>query len=171
MTTLYEHVPHLHLEERRKRGPVTVDSQRKRHSPIARFNTRIGLIITIAVGSMWCAYLFTLLALISLPSAWSTGDKIIIVAWIAQTFLQLVLLPIIIVGQNVQAAAADGRSQQTYKDAEAILHECLELQAHLTAQDRVLVAALQQLAAVTGKPVDLDALKATPGDAPAPAAG
>ena len=171
MTTLYQHVPHLHLEERRKRGPVTVDAQRKRHSTIARLNTRIGLGITIAVGSMWAAYLFTVLALVSAPAAFSSGDKIIIVAWVAQTFLQLVLLPIIIVGQNVQAAAADGRSQQTYKDAEAILHECIELQAHLTAQDRVLVVALQQLATVTGKPVDLDALKAAPGEAPAPAAG
>ena len=171
MTTLYEHVPHPHLEERRKKGPVTVDAQRRRHTPIARLNTRIGLVITIAVGSMWCAYLFTILALISAPAAFSSGDKIIIVAWVAQTFLQLVLLPIIIVGQNVQASAADGRSQQTYKDAEAILRECLELQAHLSAQDRVLVAALQQLATVTGKPVDLDALKAAPGEAPAPSAG
>lgn len=43
----------------------------------------------------------------------------VIIAWIAQTFLQLVLLPIIIVGPNVQAAA-DKRAEQTYKDAEAL---------------------------------------------------
>ena len=134
----YTHVPHPHIAHRRKRGPTTVDAHRPRHSLLARFNTRLGLGITIAVGSMWAAYLFTLLALISLPAALSSGDKIIIVAWIAQTFLQLVLLPIIIVGQNVQAAASDARSQQTYNDAEAILHECLELQTHLQAQDHVL---------------------------------
>jgi hypothetical protein len=62
----------------------------------------------------------------------------VIIAWIAQTFLQLVLLPIIIVGQNIQAATADKRAAQTYKDAEAILHECLRLQRHLQAQDKVL---------------------------------
>jgi hypothetical protein len=50
----------------------------------------------------------------------------------------LVLLPIIIVGQNIQAAAADSRAAQTYKDAEAILHECLRLQHHLGEQDTVL---------------------------------
>jgi len=87
---------------------------------------------------MWVAYIFCLLALISLPGAVSTGDTVVIVAWIAQTFLQLVLLPIIIVGQNVQSAAADKRAEQTYKDAEAILHECLQLQAHLQQQDGIL---------------------------------
>ena len=63
---------------------------------------------------------------------------LIVGAWIAQTFIQLVLLPIIIVGQNIQGKAADKRSEQTYKDAEAILSECLQLQAHLQAQDTVL---------------------------------
>jgi hypothetical protein len=87
---------------------------------------------------MWAAYLFTLLALVSLPAALQSHDRIIIVAWVAQTFLQLVLLPVIIVGQNVQARAADKRSQQTYADAEAILHECMQLQAHLQAQDAIL---------------------------------
>jgi len=56
----------------------------------------------------------------SLQARVQTLPRIIIVAWVAQTFLQLVLLPVIIVGQNVQARAADKRSQQTYADAEAI---------------------------------------------------
>jgi hypothetical protein len=64
---------------------------------------------------MWCAYLFGLLALISLPAAIRSHDPIIIVAWIAQTFLQLVLLPIIIVGQNVQAAASDARAESDHE--------------------------------------------------------
>jgi len=45
------------------------------------------------------------------------------------------LLPIIIVGQNIQAKAADRRADETYQDAEAALHECVQIQAHLTAQD------------------------------------
>ncbi len=101
-------------------------------------NGKVALIITAVVGTMWCAYIFTLLALISLPAAISSGQAIIIVAWIAQTFIQLVLLPIIIVGQNIQGKASDKRSEQTYKDAEAILSECLQLQQHLQAQDTIL---------------------------------
>jgi len=113
--------------------------------PVGRFNARFGLKITVIVGTMWCAYLFTLLALVSAPSAFKTGNSLIIVAWIAQTFLQLVLLPIIIVGQNVQAAAADARAEATYKDAAAVLEEAKQIQSHLTAQDAEIgkiVAAL-----------------------------
>jgi hypothetical protein len=96
---------------------------------------------------MWCAYLFTLLALVSAPSAFKTGNKLIIIAWIAQTFLQLVLLPIIIVGQNVQAAAADARSEATYNDAAAVLEEAKQIQAHLAAQDTAIEKILATLAA------------------------
>jgi hypothetical protein len=104
-------------------------------NPVVRFNASLGLKITLVVGTMWCAYAFTVLALLSAPSAFKSGNMLIIVAWVAQTFLQLVLLPIIIVGQNIQATAADRRSEQTYKDAEAVLHEALQIQAHLAAQD------------------------------------
>jgi len=89
-------------------------------SPIGRFNTRVAVTVTKTVGSMWCAYVFALLALISLPAAIRSHDPIIIVAWIAQTFLQLVLLPIIIVGQNVQAAASDARAESDHETLIAI---------------------------------------------------
>ncbi len=89
-------------------------------SVVGRINTRLAVGITKVVGSMWCAYLFALLALISLPAAISSHDPIIIVAWIAQTFLQLVLLPLIIVGQNVQAAASDARAESDHKTLLAI---------------------------------------------------
>ncbi len=103
------------------------------------------MLVTVAVGTMWCAYLFTLLALVSLPAALRSHNSLIMVAWIAQTFLQLVLLPIIIVGQNVQAAASDQRAEDTYRDAEAVLHEALQIQAHLRAQDDVLLRILSTL--------------------------
>jgi hypothetical protein len=85
-----------------------------------RINTRLAVGITKVVGSMWCAYLFALLALISLPAAIRSHDPIIMVAWIAQTFLQLVLLPIIIVGQNVQAASSDARAESDHETLMAI---------------------------------------------------
>lgn len=130
----FEHVPHPHLL-RRQRGevrPPRVEDER------VGLNGKLGLFITTIVGTMWAAYLFTLIALVSFPSAIRTGDSIVIVAWVAQTFLQLVLLPIIIVGQNIQAKAADKRAESTYKDAEAVLHECLEIQRHLLEQDKAL---------------------------------
>jgi hypothetical protein len=83
-------------------------------------NAKIAVLITRLVGTMWCAYLFTLVALVGLPPALKPGGEGI-VSWIAQTFLQLVLLSVIMVGQNVQSLAADARSENTFKDAETIL--------------------------------------------------
>jgi len=69
---------------------------------------------------MWCAYVFAIIAFIGLPAALKPGGEGII-AWIAQTFLQLVLLSVIMVGQNVQAEAGDLRAQHTYDDTVEIL--------------------------------------------------
>ncbi len=103
-----------------------------------RFNTRVAVLVTKSVGSMWCAYVFAGLALISLPAAISSHDPIIIVAWIAQTFLQLVLLPIIIVGQNVQAAYNDARAESDHKTLLAIHTLTAEVHAIAERQTEML---------------------------------
>ena len=82
---------------------------------IANFNQRLGARITSLVSTMWCAYLFAAIALISLPSAVKSGDTVIIVAWIAQTFLQLVLLSIIMVGQDVQSKSVEQKINETHE--------------------------------------------------------
>jgi hypothetical protein len=85
------------------------------------FNAKLALIITRSVGTMACAYLFAAIALISLPAAINSGQVIVIVSWVAQTFLQLVLLSIIMVGQSVQSAASDVRAAKEFADTETIL--------------------------------------------------
>jgi hypothetical protein len=85
-----------------------------------RFNDWLAITITRTVGTMWCAYAFAGLALISLPAA-IRGGTATLIAWIAQTFLQLVLLSIIMVGQKVAAEKSDRQLAQTYNDAEALL--------------------------------------------------
>ena len=102
----------------------------KVHSHINRFNDWLALHITNGVGNMWCAYLFSLLALLSLPDAIKGGIATLI-TWIAQTFIQLVLLSIIMVGQKVSSKASDRRAEKTYKDCEEILKEVKFLQAHV----------------------------------------
>lgn len=105
-------------------------------SDVEGFNAKLAVIITHAVGSMAMAYVFCLIALTSLPAiliqagVLTNSDVpkfltkpglILIVAWIAQTFIQLVLLSIIMVGQDVQSIASDARSENTFKDTQAIL--------------------------------------------------
>ena len=82
---------------------------------ITTFNTRVAEKITSLVSTMWCAYLFAAIALISLPAAIKSGSVVIIVAWIAQTFLQLVLLSIIMVGQQVAGAAHEQKINETHE--------------------------------------------------------
>lgn len=106
---------HPHIAARKKQG---VHTTKKAHGK--GFNAWFALLITNAVGTMWCAYLFALLALISLPAA-IAGGTATLVAWTAQTFIQLVLLSIIMVGQKVAAEASDKQALQTYQDAEALL--------------------------------------------------
>ena len=84
------------------------------------FNAKIAVFLTNIVGSMWCAYAFAILAFVGLGPALKPGGEGII-AWIAQTFLQLVLLSVIMVGQNVQSVASDVRSEHTYEDTVQIL--------------------------------------------------
>jgi len=134
---VFVHVPHEWIERRKAHGPAKVNDQLPRGTAVARFNASLAVIITKAVGSMWCAYVFAAFDLLSLPAAIRGGIQTI-VSWVAQTFLQLVLLSIIMVGQNVQAAAADKRAEDTYRDAEAVLAETQQLQAHLVAQDELL---------------------------------
>ncbi len=135
--TIYQHIRHPHITSRLADRPVKVADQLPRGTAVNRFNTRVALVITKAVGSMWCAYAFALFDLISLPEAIRNGTSAV-VSWVAQTFLQLVLLSVIMVGQNVQAAAADKRAEATYHDASATLHEVAEVQGHLVAQDVLL---------------------------------
>jgi len=146
MENIYEYVRHPRAAELALKGPTkTTDLRRVDHqNPVVRFNARFGLKITLIVGTMWAAYVFTMLALFALPDAIKQGTYFIIV-WLSSSFLQLVLLPIIIVGQNIQAAAADKRSEETYKDAEAVLKEAEEIQKHLLAQDQAISALLDRV--------------------------
>ncbi len=147
MPALFEHVPHPHLRHRQTMKPPTIKDQLPTETRLDRFNTYLALKITAAVGTMWCAYAFALLALVSLPTALREGLAPSI-TWIAQTFLQLVLLSIIIVGQNVQGAASDERAEATYQDADAVLHTALQIQDHMQAQDveiEKILSTLQRL--------------------------
>lgn len=133
------HQPHPRVAYHKSEGAVT------RRGEQIGFNGWLAVRITNVVGTMWCAYAFAGLALISLPAA-IRGGTAPLIAWIAQTFLQLVLLSIIMVGQKVAAAASDKQALQTYNDAEALLeitdelHKLLKINNQLTEEIHALVA-------------------------------
>jgi len=147
---IYEHIQHpcttLHLTGRAPKPPKVNDGR-------VGLNGKIGLLITTLVGTMVCGYVFAIIALISLPSAITSHNLTLIIAWVSSNFLQLVLLPVIIVGQNLQAKASDRRAVLTFEDAEAVLHEAVQIQQHLAAQDAVLQQLIAEAKAAVVGPV------------------
>ena len=133
-----KHIPHPRIEERSKIGPHLTEDEH------VGFNGRLAMLITNMVSTMWCAYLFAIIALISLPAA-IEGGTATIVSWVAQTFLQLVLLSVIMVGQKVAARASDKQALQTFKDTEALLkiqdevHRLIKINTELTEEIHSLV--------------------------------
>jgi len=140
MAITFVHVPHPHIAARKKTGPPKTTDESV--GP----NGKIALVLTTVVGTMWCAYAFAMLALVALPSALSGGRLLDLIQWISQTFIQLVMLSVIMVGQNILGRASDKRADMTYKDADATFHEAEQIQAHLHEQDQAVNTLLDKVA-------------------------
>jgi hypothetical protein len=143
MTTAREtpamHVPR-HVNRHEARAQVLGTSR------IGQINTRIAVAVTHAVGTMWAAYLFVLISLVSFPQAFQAflrGDTIVGITWLSQSFLQLVLLPIIIVGQNVSAAAQDARAEADHETLTA-LQAINVRQLHILESEQQILELLRQ---------------------------
>ena len=109
---------------------------------MGRLNAAVAVRITKIVGTMYCAYVFTLIALVALPTAIQSGQPTVLVNWISSNFLQLVLLPIIIVGQNVISAAQDKRAEADHKTLTA-LHVMNVQQLKILEQQEKILSVLQ----------------------------
>jgi len=142
----FVHHPHPHTEKRKLQPPPKVADQ---HIGV---NGRLGAAITRRVGTMWAFYVAaaTMATWMVLAGfAWGPLHGIDPYPFAFLLFLgnivQLLLMFVIMVGQQVLGAASDKRAVVTYQDAEAILHECLQMQEHLTAQDRALERMIRRL--------------------------
>ncbi len=105
---------------------------------MGRFNAAVALRVTKIVGTMYCAYAFTLIALVALPAAIEQGSPTVLINWLSSNFLQLVLLPIILVGQNVISTAQDARAEADHETLTA-LHQMSKQQLDiLNGQNEIL---------------------------------
>jgi uncharacterized membrane protein len=140
----FEYQPHPRLEELRHHKPPQVDDEH------VGFNGRLASLITKGVGNMWAFYLVALIMGLWMaflgkhvfgdPYPWA------LMLLVFGGILQMLLMIAIMVGQQILGGAADKRADQTYKDAEAILAECTQLQAHLQAQDDRMAEILRTAA-------------------------
>ena len=148
--TDFDYVPHPHISARKALRSKMADAViAGKIRPT--LNDRLGLGITKRVGTMWAAYAFFAISLIALPMVISRGDTVEIIGWVTQTLLQLVLLPIILVGQNMQSRASEKRAVLTYEDAAAVLDEAMKIQKHLEQQDKVLGHLIERIEELDAK--------------------
>ncbi|HTD58410.1 MAG TPA: DUF1003 domain-containing protein [Solirubrobacteraceae bacterium] len=142
----FQYEPHPRIAERQNTPPPKTDDEN------VGFNGRLATLITKGVGNMWAFYVVALAmaawmaglgqSLFGDPYPWA------LMLLVFGGIMQMLLMIAIMVGQQVLGGAADKRAVQTYQDAEAILHECQQLQAHLQSQDELLSNIVGRVQAV-----------------------
>jgi uncharacterized membrane protein len=114
---------------------------------------RIALVVTGAVGTMWAVYAF---------ATFMIGWMLFQVAAGKQAFdpypfafllflgniIQLLLMPLIMVGQNLQNRHAEARAEEEYETVGKIFHDIEETMRHLDAQDGELLGQTHLLLAL-----------------------
>jgi uncharacterized membrane protein len=93
----------------------------KEHRERLSTSEKLGLWVTKKIGTMICAYIFAVIGIISLVGA-ITSNAFLAMTFgaVSSYFLQLVLLPIIMVGQNVQSRHAEHVADATFKEVDDI---------------------------------------------------
>jgi hypothetical protein len=144
----FHYEPHPRIAARAKTPPPKMDDEN------IGFNGRLAALITKGVGNMWAFYVVALAMALWMAGLGQSlfGDPYpwALMLLIFGGIMQMLLMIAIMVGQQVLGASADKRAVQTYKDAEAILHECQQLQAHLQSQDQLLSAIVGRMEAMEG---------------------
>ncbi len=145
LTSWLQHNPFPHK-------PRNVNVQHKAELEASGVNTRIAVGLTKSVGTMWTAYSFAVLAIIGLLAilGWLPALVALLVVWASQTFIQLVMLPILSVGQNVLGRHAELMAEEQYNTTMITYHHIEEIMQHLSAQDAELLRHTKMLIHLLG---------------------
>lgn len=142
--TLFQHKVHPHK-------PVNVNEKHRQEQSESGINQRIAVALTNGVGTMWCAYGFTILAILGFPGFHATPTQW--VQWISQTLIQLVMLSVIMVGQKVIGRHQELQAEEQFRTTQKSYHDIEQIMTHLSKQDdelleqsRMIKAILEQLA-------------------------
>lgn len=161
---LFHHEPHRHQ-------PRNVNQLHAAEQAEKGFNTRLAVTLTRYTGTMWTAYLFAGIGIGSLVGVFTNNVYLALLCGsISSYFLQLVLLPIIMTGQNVLGRKAELQADEAFKTTMSTYHDIEQVMQHLCAQDTELLRhakmlehllekngiSLQQLEAELGKASHLE---------------
>lgn len=144
--TLFKHKKHAYSPM----NPNLIHTIEQSSSDI---NQKLAVRLTRIVGTMWTAYSFMALAFIGLAAilGWLSPLVALLVGWISQTFIQLVLLPVIMVGQNVLSRKQEIQADETYEATLKSFHDIEQIMLHLNAQDEELLKQSSILLEILGR--------------------
>jgi hypothetical protein len=129
--SLFKHQPHPHT-------PRNINLIHEAEQASAGFNQKIAIALTRGVGTMACAYCFTLLAIAGFPNL--LGPSVSqYVQWISQTFIQLTMLSVIMVGQSILGRKAELQAEEAFNTTQKSYHDIEQIALHLQAQDEELL--------------------------------
>lgn len=133
---------------------IHVEEEEQTQRSIGDLNVRIALWVVSHVGTMKAAYLFMGIAVIGLCAILGFFPPIValLVVWLSQTFLQLVMLPIVLVGQGIQegnakhlAEAQFAMIKDTYQKISTQEEKILTLEEELLKQTRMLIFVVRTM--------------------------
>lgn len=147
--TLFQHTPHSHK-------PQNVNLLHKAELAMAGFNQRLAVSITKATGNMLCAYIFAFIALLGFPalSAWLGTFVAAYILWLSSEFIQLVMLPVLSVGQQVLGRHQELMAEEQFKTTQKIDHDIGQIREHLARQDKVLMAIAEKHGISLEQPIE-----------------
>lgn len=129
----------------------TVEDIKREFSPVINTNEihksrlsktdKAALFITSKIGTMGFFYVCITLAMIPL----FFRPAMPFIQYVSSGFLQLVLLPLILVGQNLQARHAEIRAQNDYLTNVKAEKEIESILLHLEKQDETMLEILRRL--------------------------
>lgn len=132
---LYTHIPHPYIPQK-----VTIA---KAEQALTGFNMKIAVAITNGLGTMVCAYIFAILAIIGFPGFGATPTQY--VQWVSQTFIQLVALSVLAVGQQVLSKHGELMADEQFNTTMSTYHDIEQIMQHLSAQDAELLHQTKML--------------------------
>ncbi len=136
---LFEHTPYKHRIN-------NVNMVHQAELAMAGINDKIAIALTRGVATMWCAYLFAILAILGFPGLGASPTQY--VQWVSQTFIQLVMLSVIMVGQKVLGRHQELQSDEQFNTTKKSHHDIEQIMLHLQAQDDELIAQSKMIKAI-----------------------
>ena len=138
-----KYTPHPHQ-------PRNINLVHKAEQEASSFNTRFAILLTKGVGTMVCAYIFAFIAILGFPLLPFGPQALLLVQWTSQTFIQLTMLSVIMVGQAVLGRKSELQAEESFNTTKKVYADIESIMKHLDDQDASILKIVEKLEAQDG---------------------